>query len=314
MRAMATITAILSVVALVGTASAEEGEKKEGAAAPAGEAKAAGEHAEAHEEEHDWEFYADLVVGHTKAGDDAGITDFSVLPGIERKIAGGFGVGARIPILFGSLSVPDGAPGGGGAFTVGNLEVEPSFETELSETMKLKIFVGVALPTAQGVDPTSPSEGGAKREAVLGAAAAARGGYDNALFVSHHLGIVPGVALPIDSGAVHLTPMAKVELLESLDKEKYGESVTELVVGAKFLYDINDTVGIGIHPWLTQLLSTAQPGEKKTGFVLEPMAKIYTGAGKVDGVNIGVIIPVAGEFAQSESRTFAARVGYTAGF
>ncbi|HKU39967.1 MAG TPA: hypothetical protein VJR89_17525 [Polyangiales bacterium] len=211
---------------------------------------------------------------------------FVVSAGYE--IAERIGVGARLPLTFGTVPrLEDGTTHG--TFALGNVELEGELEIELSETVALELSLGVALPTAQGAEEGLSEDESDIDHLVLNEIAAASRGYeDNALFEVDRLGIIPKVALHLHAGAALVEPWLKLENLIATNSELERGYVAELVVGTFAGAELNEHYDLGARVWL----STAFLDEVETTLVAEPRLRAHYG--QVD-LLLGGILPFAGE-------------------
>jgi hypothetical protein len=200
----------------------------------------------------------------------------------------------RVPLSSATIYDPAYQRGSGG---VGNVEIEPEYEARLADGLKLKLGLGVALPTAQGVPvPDSAdavpapaggiNQSGYDRFAAQQASAAARGYEENALFEPSHLGIVPKITLAWKSDQLRIDPWVKLENLVST--ESGGKFVDELVFGVNAGYRVTRAFEPALRVWVNAPLSNA---DFTTVAVVEPQLKFHLH--EVEAM-AGAILPIAG--------------------
>jgi hypothetical protein len=223
---------------------------------------------------------------------DVGVQSESILIAASYEVAEHVGVGARLPLTFGSVPATDGSTKG--TFALGNVELEGETEIELSETAALVFSLGFALPTAQGSEEpelAENSEGSTSdydRFVLNRIAASSRGFEDNALFEVDRLGIIPKVALNCRNDHVLFDPFVKLENLIATNDALERSYIAELVFGMFFGYALSENFDLGARVWG----SAAFFDEIEEVGVVEPQLRAHFMP--VDLV-LGGIIPLAGE-------------------
>jgi len=238
----------------------------------------------------------------------------SFIFGASAEVAEHLGIGVRVPLTFATFN-PDGFPSRS-TTAVGNVEFEGEYGIHLGKGLRLTPALGVALPTAPGVelDPalsnaTNVDQAGFDRYSLSKAAAAARGYEDNALFEPHRWGIIPKLALnyrPVHG--LSIEPFVKLENLIANENDATPSYVGELVYGLRAGYWIQKQFELALKFWANTTFAGADE-DKTTSAALEPQIVLRFGAVRPYA---GVIIPVAGP--PQQNNFFGIRLGVAAAF
>jgi hypothetical protein len=235
--------------------------------------------------------------------------------GASAEVAEHLGVGVRVPLTFATFN-PDGFSSRS-TTAVGNVEFEGEYGIHLGKGLKLTPALGVALPTAPGVelDPalsnaTNVDQSGFDRFSLSKAAAAARGYEDNALFEPRRWGIIPKLALEIRPvHGLNIEPFVKLEnLVSSSPSDIQPTYVGELVYGLRAGYWIQKQFELALKFWANTTFAGADE-DKTTSAALEPQIVLRFGPVRPYA---GVIIPLAGP--PQQNNFFGIRLGVAAAF
>jgi hypothetical protein len=235
---------------------------------------------------------------------DVGVHVESIVIAGSYEVARHVGIGARVPLTFGSVPVTDGSTEV--SFALGNVELEGETEIELSETAALVFGLGVAVPTAQGSEEPELEDGELssdyQRFVLNRIAASARGFEDNALFEVDRLGIIPKLSLELRENRLLFQPFVKLENLIATQSELERSYLAELVFGMFFGYRASPHFDLGARVWG----SVAFLDEVEQVGIVEPQVRAHFAP--IDLV-LGGVIPFAG--ALTEPQFGGVRVGVT---
>jgi hypothetical protein len=208
-------------------------------------------------------------------------------------------IGARVPVIFGSIDPANDKERGAGG--LGNIELEAEYERELSKMMGFEFGLGLALPTARGDElpeqetldkaGTNVNSAAYDKFTIAQAAQWANGAEENALFEPYHFGIIPKVALPMRFGKFKLEPYVKVENLIATNTGASPPVIVELVAGGRVAFALTSWFDLGVRAWGNFTMTSHEGRDLNIG-VIEPEARL---AYKALHVTVGGLIPFAGE-------------------
>jgi hypothetical protein len=272
---------------------------------------------------------ADMVLGFGDLPAEGDITSSaltgSFLLGGKYFLTPAFALGARWPFTAGSIKENNAVTGTSeskGEVAVGNLELAGEYQVPIAKHVKLPIELGLALPTASGDEFAGENDAGRIRRAKLNeAAAAARGGENNALFAAHRFGIIPLLGLEYEHGHIEAAIWTKMEVLIKAGGKAPPEGsnievksvAAESVTGAGFHYWLMDEhLGIGTRVWFSAALADEVENSNadfkkpsKFGFVLEPGIKVKAGAFRP---SLSYILPLVGDLGPSSRKMGGVRL------
>jgi hypothetical protein len=291
----------------------------------------AGHEAE-HEEELETEFSADLVLGLTTfdawtpavnaAGEQVSAQQStrlwtgSLMLGLEREVGHEVSLGLRIPVVLGRFDVLDGPGSRGTGPVLGNLELEASHRTRVSEHAHLDLTFELALPTGFGSEPPAEREAelaaadpvGVDQGTLLKAASFARGQSDSSLFEARRIGFIPKATFTFDVGPVKVKALAKFEALADVTGKAPEPLLGELVLGLRGALDLHSLVEPTLSVW-TNLTLTRTEEQNVNIAAVEPGVQFRLG--RVVPM-VGVVVPFAGRLAADHS--IGVRAGVVAAF
>ncbi len=172
----------------------------------------------------------------------------------------GFGLGARFPLVSGHISDdPAKQTFPNDLFTTGNLELSMDMPRRLSQQIRYIPQIALTLPTSPGsTPPYSAAQLAAKQPdnsladrydqyAIGHAAAFARGGEDDALYLNWRLGVTPKVGFDMLFGHTRVQPYIKVPIMFGLEQNPSAEEPVriEVVGGVRVAQEIGP-VHIGL--------------------------------------------------------------------
>ena len=212
-----------------------------------------------------------------------------------------FGVGVRLPIIAGR--VYDNASPlafGNSDFATGGLELSLDMPKKISKTVQAIPYIALVAPTQAGTAlPTADelSRAGANfdhfsaQKYSLGIAAAyAHGGEDDALYLNHRIGIVPGVKLNLKFSNTDLQPFLKIPVMIAVQDSTQEPLRVEAVGGLRLAQNVGP-VAFGVRLYgnvpITQKTGMSDPllvVEPEVRFQITPSAKFL----------VSGIIPLAG--------------------
>lgn len=246
------------------------------------------------------------------------VTVFSILPALSYRFGDVWTVGLRIPFSTGSSTGPLGTIDKYNQYALGNLEILVRPEFQLTRRLHLQAQAAFLPPTAFGQYFVDPSDTGSVARAIVNqAAAASRGWEDNALFATKRIGLVPGVGLTYDRGAIHAGVSTKLEVMVKAGGNDPQDSnvksvtsvsgtiaqrstVTNWVTALGFFYSFFDgKLTPGLRAWLAVNTAPIIDGSidySGAQFVLEPdiTTKIRLGEKVTLHGGIGGILPLGG--------------------
>jgi hypothetical protein len=233
-----------------------------------------------------------------------------------------FGLGVRFPIIAGR--VYDNASPlafGDSNFATGGLELSLDMAKKLSKTVEAIPYLALVAPTQTGTAlPTAAALAAAgsgfdhfsaQKYSEGIAAAYAHGGEDNALYLNHRIGIVPGVKLKLQFGNTDLQPFLKIPFMIAVQDSTQEPLRVEAVGGFRLAQNVGP-VAFGVRLYgnvpITQKTGMTDPllvVEPEIRFQLTPSSAFY----------VSGIIPLAGAVsAFDDPSNGAVRAGINATF
>jgi len=239
----------------------------------------------------------------------------SFLIGLGYRIGDTWSVGARFPISTGENNGPvapqlEGRrdPDAYKQIAIGGIELAARPAFILSRTLRLPASLALVIPTQSGdmnADPDNRADIG--MAIVNQAASASRGYVDRALFQHKRFGIVPGIGILFEDGALEVGAETKLEIMvktggndpqpppaPTWEPSETRSTVVNWVLGGKFFYGFFDgLLTPGLHLWVVAgTAADLTPAQDYTGalFVFEPWVKSdipFTDDGMI-GLNLGV--------------------------
>ncbi len=164
-----------------------------------------------------------------------------------------FGLGARFPLVSGHISDdPAKQTFPNDVFTTGNLEVSMDMPRRLSPTVRYIPQIALTLPTSPGSTPpysdallaaNQPDNSLADRYAqyaVAHAAAFARGGEDDALYLNWRLGVTPKVGFDMLFNHTRVQPYIKIPIMFGLEQNSSAQEPVRIegVAGIRVAQEI----------------------------------------------------------------------------
>jgi hypothetical protein len=223
------------------------------------------------------------------------ITTESFIVGGEYEITHNIGVGARMPLSFGSFTPP--GQSSRGTTALGSLELEGAYTLHLNDQMKLIYALGVSLPTAQGDEVPTQEEldkiqgpidqNNYDRFALNRAASSSRAFEESALFEPKRLGFIPKVMFDYNANKIMVQPYLKMENLISTIGGVQHSYIGELILGTFLGYRVHEYFDTGVRVWTNVPFS----GGGDTVAAVEPQVRGHFGP--VMPI-VGGIIPFAG--------------------
>lgn len=212
-----------------------------------------------------------------------------------------FGIGVRLPLIAGR--VYDNARPlafGDSNFASGGLELSVDVPRQLSKSVQAVPYLalvaptqtGTALPTADALAAAGPSfdRFAAQKYSEGLAAAYAHGGEDNALYLNHRIGIVPGVKLQLRFGNTDFQPFLKIPVMIAVQESTQEPLRVEAFGGFRVAQRLGP-VALGIRLYgnvpITQKTGMTDPllvAEPELRFQITPDAMLL----------VSGIIPLAG--------------------
>ena len=212
-----------------------------------------------------------------------------------------FGIGLRLPIIAGR--VYDNASPlafGDSNFSAGGLELSVDMPRQLSKTAQAIPYLalvaptqaGTALPTADALAAAGPNfDRFAAQKYSLGIAAAyAHGGEDNALYLNHRVGIVPGVKLNLQFGNTALQPFLKIPVMIAVQDSTQEPLRVEAVGGLRLAQSVGP-VAFGVRVY-GNVPITQKTGMTDPLLVAEPEVRLQVTPSAV--LLVAGILPLAG--------------------
>jgi len=212
-----------------------------------------------------------------------------------------FGVGVRFPIIAGR--VYDNASPlafGNSNLSTGGLELSLDMPKQLSKTAQAVPYLalvaptqaGTALPTAAALAAAGPNfdRFAAQKYSEGIAAAYAHGGEDNALYLNHRIGIVPGVKVDLRFGNTELDPFLKIPFMIAVQDSTQEPLRIEAVGGFRLAQNIGP-VALGVRLY-GNVPITQKTGMSDPLLVVEPEVRLHLTPSAT--VLVSGIIPLAG--------------------
>lgn len=250
--------------------------------------------------------------------DETKISALSFLIGAEARLAERFTVGARIPLVLGSLESEAGVAPDESRFAPGNVELEGAYLITKGDHWSMTGTLELALPTAGGTEPPSANEVASDKTkeyeykkyqtfAAVKAASATRGGYESALFEPGNFGIIPKISAKFGFDKWTIQPTVKLENLISVTKEAEEQYINELVGGLRVSYRVHKHVEPGVHVWGAMIHEKTKANDEVSGNgVVEPYVAVPVHPLRF---TVGAILPFAGELADEKTIGFRLSAG-----
>lgn len=212
-----------------------------------------------------------------------------------------FGIGVRLPLIAGRV-YDNKSPlaFGDSNFMAGGLELSLDMPRQISKTVQAIPYLALVAPTQAGTAlPTADELAraganfdhfSAQKYSIGIAAAYAHGGEDNALYLNHRVGIVPGVKLNLKFGNTDLQPFFKIPVMIATQESTQEPLRVEAVGGLRLAQNVGP-VALGVRLYgnvpITQKTGMSDPllvAEPEVRFQITPSALLL----------VSGIIPLAG--------------------